>query len=528
MIKRLAELIFAKDKRPSLALVRRSALLTLVLLCIYAAVSLYYLTALQSAMTQVSEVHNRKVELIHRMSNVVQARSLQLYSAAFKDDPWFRDERFMEFRAVAVEFIDLRDRLIALGLEPRERALLDDALDIIRITAPLQEDIMQRILGGEQGQEVWSAIVDQDLPLEMALLNIFQRLAQTVQDNAYAAQLDSEASYHTALRVIAVVTLLIIISVLAGALRVLVRLRSIENSLNEEKELAIGTLNNIADGVIVTDSQGFILSMNRAAGHMTGLAPERALGESIDEVYRLSRPSGDPCMPPGVFATLLSGVATRAHRYQTLEDRQGVLHYVEETVSPIFDENDQRVRVSFIFRDVSADLAHMEQMTWDAQHDHLTGALNRRAFEVELQRACLDTRQGRACTLIYLDLDDFKHLNDTHGHHAGDAFLVALVRTMSSCIRRHDSLARLGGDEFAILLNDCDLNNAQQIVDNLARSISELTFTFEGRALKGAGASIGVHAITSRDTDPETVMRRVDEACYVAKRRGKNQVCIVA
>jgi diguanylate cyclase (GGDEF)-like protein/PAS domain S-box-containing protein len=362
----------------------------------------------------------------------------------------------------------------------------------------------------------------------MALLNLFQRLAETVQDNAYSARRDSEDSYQTALRVLTLLALLIILSVLAGAARVLVRLRSIENSLHEEKELAIGTLNNIADGVIVTDAQGTILSMNRTASHITGMPEAQALGEPIDDIYRLSRANGEPCMPPGVFATLLSGVATRAYRHQILEDRRGSLHYVEETVSPIFDTLDRQVRVSYIFRDVSADLAHMEQMTWDAQHDHLTGALNRRAFEVELQRACLEARQGRSCILIYLDLDDFKRLNDTHGHHAGDAYLVALVRTMSSCIRRHDSLARLGGDEFAILLNDCDLENAQQIVDNLARAVRELTFTFEGRALKGTGASIGVHAITSGDLDAVNVMRRVDEACYVAKRRGKNQVCIVA
>ena len=528
MIKSLAELLFASHKRPSLILVRRVVLLILILLSVLAALSFSYLANLQSAMTQVSEVHNRKVELIHRMSNIVQARSLQLYSVAFREDPWFRDERYMEFRSVAVDFVELRDRLVELGLAPEEQELMDEALDMIRVTAPLQEDLMQRMLGGDEIEAVWSDLVDIDLPLEMALLQQFADLGRRVQDNAYAARQDSEARYHAALRMLSLVTLLIILSVVLGGARMLMRLRYIESSLSEEQELSLGTLNNIADGVIITDEQGLILTMNNRATQMTGVGDEEARGQPVEEIYRLSRPAGDACMPASLFAGLLAGVATRAYRHHVLQDRKGALHYIEETISPIFDQDGGLVRVSYIFRDVSADLARMEKMSWDARHDHLTGALNRRAFEVELERACLEVKQGKTCTIIYLDLDDFKQLNDTYGHHAGDAYLVGLVRTMSSCIRRHDSLARMGGDEFAILLTDCSLEHARQIVDNLLTAIRDMAFTFEGRVLHGVGASIGVLALDGSEQDPDAVMRRVDQACYEAKRSGKNQVRVVA
>jgi diguanylate cyclase (GGDEF)-like protein/PAS domain S-box-containing protein len=526
MIRALAELVLSRETRPSLALIRRSVLMTLALLGIYVGLSLAYLSSLQSAMTQVSEVHNRKVEIIHRMSNIVQARSLYLYTVTLNDDPWFRDEQYMGFRDIAVDFIDLRERLVALGLSSDEHRLLSDALAIIRETAPLQEEIMQRILGEEDGPDVHTDIIEKDLPLELELLSIFDELGRKVQERAYSARLDSENRYHVALRVLTIVTALIVLSILLGAARVVQRLGSIETSLNEEKELAVGTLGNIADGVIVTDAAGLILSMNRSAEQMTGARASKVQGQPVEAVYRPEHPSGDACLPPVEFATLLSGPASRAFRPQRITDPTGGVHHVEETVSPILDATGRTVRVSYIFRDISADMARLEQMSWEASHDHLTGAMNRRAFEMELRRALFTARHGASHTLVYLDLDNFKQLNDAYGHQAGDAFLVQLVKTMSGCIRRHDRLARLGGDEFAVLLRDCSVDDADKILQQLFESVSGMHFLFDGRRLGHPGVSIGVLAVSSEDLDAGSIMHKVDEACYRAKRAGKNRICV--
>ncbi|OOG23623.1 sensor domain-containing diguanylate cyclase [Thioalkalivibrio denitrificans] len=522
----LVQLIFSRHRRPSVALVRRSVLVTLFLLGVYVALSLTYLTSLQSAMTEVSEVHNRKVEIIHQMSNIVQARSLYLYTVALNEDPWFRDDQYMAFRDVAVDFIDLRERLRALGLTSNEAQLLDQALGIIRVTAPLQEDIMQRILGGEDTAKVHADIIEKDLPLELELLSLFDALGEQVRDRAHEARLASENRYHMALRVLSVVTLLIVLSMLLGAARVVQRLGLIEGSLHQEKELAVGTLNNIADGVIVTDASGTILSMNRPAEQMTGISAGDAQGRPIESVYRPAHPSGESCLSPSMFAALLSGPANRAFRPQRLVNASGATHHVEETVSPIVDAAGEAVRVSYIFRDIGADMARLEQMSWEASHDHLTGALNRRAFEMELRQVLASARQGASHTLVYLDLDDFKVLNDTFGHPAGDAYLIELARTMNSRIRRHDRLARLGGDEFVVLLRDCSVEDADTIIRDLFEGISSIDFVFDGRRVPNPGASIGVLAVSPEHPDAESIMRKVDEACYQAKRTGKNRICV--
>lgn len=526
MINSFTDLLAPGRNRPSLSIVRRSVLITLSLLALYVALSLLYLSSLQSDMNRVSEVHNRKVEIIHRMSNIVQARSLYLYTVALNGDPWFRDRQYMEFRNVAVDFIELRERLTSLGLTPRERQLLEEALAIIRVSAPLQEDIMQRILGGEEGAGVHTAIIDEDLPLEIELLSIFAELIREVQDGAYAARAASESRFHVALRVLAMVAALIIISIVLGAARVVTRLRDIETSLNEEKELALGTLDNIADGVIVTDASGTILSINRPAEQLTGTHAPAVQGRCIDEVYNPQHPAGDPSLPATEFARMLCGPASRPFRPQRLMGEGGTACHVQETVSPIFNPAGEAVRVSYIIRDVSADMARMAQMSWEASHDHLTGVLNRRAFELELRGALDSARDGPGHALIYLDLDDFKQLNDSFGHQAGDAFLIQLARTMNGCIRRHDRLARLGGDEFAVLLRDCSVDDAELIVQNLFAGVSGMEFVFEGQRIGGVGVSIGVMPITSGAMDAHGIMRKVDEACYHAKRTGKNRVCV--
>jgi diguanylate cyclase (GGDEF)-like protein len=152
--------------------------------------------------------------------------------------------------------------------------------------------------------------------------------------------------------------------------------------------------------------------------------------------------------------------------------------------------------------------------------------MNRRAFEMELRRALFTARHGASHTLVYLDLDNFKQLNDAYGHQAGDAFLVKLVKTMSGCIRRHDRLARLGGDEFAVLLRDCSVDDADKILQQLFESVSGMHFLFDGRRLGHPGVSIGVLAVSSEDLDAGSIMHKVDEACYRAKRAGKNRICV--
>ena len=165
-----------------------------------------------------------------------------------------------------------------------------------------------------------------------------------------------------------------------------------------------------------------------------------------------------------------------------------------------------------------------EHLSWQASHDALTQLPNRREFEATAARH-LETarRDGTRHAVLFVDLDQFKVVNDTCGHLAGDALLRSLAEVLAGKTRRSDTLARLGGDEFGVLLEGCDLLHAQRLASQLLTAIRAFRFAWEGRVF-ALGASIGVAAITAESRDLEAVLSAADTACYLAKDNGRNQV----
>jgi diguanylate cyclase (GGDEF)-like protein len=177
-----------------------------------------------------------------------------------------------------------------------------------------------------------------------------------------------------------------------------------------------------------------------------------------------------------------------------------------------------------LMADIEARRAAEESLSWQATHDTLTDLENRRQFEVHLRQHIESARaQGKQHALLYIDLDQFKVVNDTCGHLAGDALLRELAQLIAARMRRGDSLARLGGDEFGVLLAECDLLHAQRVAAQLLSTVRGFRFAWQGRVFT-LGASIGVAAVTGESPDPDSVMAAADTACYVAKDKGRNQV----
>jgi diguanylate cyclase (GGDEF)-like protein len=163
-------------------------------------------------------------------------------------------------------------------------------------------------------------------------------------------------------------------------------------------------------------------------------------------------------------------------------------------------------------------------MIYLASHDALTGLLNRREFEARLLRAILSARhEEREHALLYLDLDEFKVINDTCGHLVGDEMLKQVTALLRSRVRRSDALARLGGDEFGVLLEDCPALRARQTAEEIRRTLRDFRFSFRDQVFE-VGASIGLVPIASSSGDLAQVMSTADAACYVAKDRGRNRV----
>jgi diguanylate cyclase (GGDEF)-like protein len=166
--------------------------------------------------------------------------------------------------------------------------------------------------------------------------------------------------------------------------------------------------------------------------------------------------------------------------------------------------------------------AEKERLAWQASHDWLTGLSNRRAFEARLQSELDETAAG-PLGLILLDLDQFKNVNDSCGHLAGDRLLCQVSRLLQQDRRPHDLVARLGGDEFGLILPRCPLSNAVDIAERLRRSLELFSFAWDDRCF-AMTASIGVTCIADGNTTLEDAMRRADAACYRAKDKGRNRV----
>ncbi|TAK55723.1 MAG: EAL domain-containing protein [Gammaproteobacteria bacterium] len=298
-----------------------------------------------------------------------------------------------------------------------------------------------------------------------------------------------------------------------------------EQRLFEEKERAEVTLQSIADAVITTDRCGTIDYQNPVAEKLTGWPAAEACGRPISEVVQLvaeigAEPVGDP-----VAAVLGSGAAVSLADHTVLVSRSGPEVPIQATIAPIRDRNGQTAGAVMVFSDVSRERRMKRLLSYQAAHDALTGLINRREFEQRLNAALESARADDAVrhALVYVDLDQFKVVNDTCGHPAGDQLLRQVTGVLQTRVRANDVLARLGGDEFGVLLENCAPDQALRIADSLRQAIRDLRFSWDSNLLQ-IGASIGIVEINHDTESVAALLSAADIACYSAKDGGRNRV----
>jgi diguanylate cyclase (GGDEF)-like protein len=207
-----------------------------------------------------------------------------------------------------------------------------------------------------------------------------------------------------------------------------------------------------------------------------------------------------------------------------LQTPANVDYAIELTAAPIHDDEGQIAGAVLVFRDVTEMRTLARELGYQAAHDPLTGLLNRREFERHLQRLLDQARaHNQMHALCYIDLDLFKVINDTCGHIAGDELLRQLGQNLRGRMRKSDVLARLGGDEFGVLLENCDLEQAERVVPFLQQAIREFRFVWEDKSFEVA-ASIGLAPITAGSGSLHDLLRTADLACYAAKDAGRNRI----
>jgi diguanylate cyclase (GGDEF)-like protein/PAS domain S-box-containing protein len=297
-----------------------------------------------------------------------------------------------------------------------------------------------------------------------------------------------------------------------------------EEALFREKESAQITLQSIGDGVVTTDARGVIDYLNPVAESLTGWRLEDGQGRAIEEVFRAFHEETCEPLENPLAVAIRRTRSIKSVRPMLLIRRDGNEIYVESTASPIRDGSGAVSGGVLVFHDVSEARELNRRLSYHASHDVLTGLVNRREFESRMERALKSARaRETSYALCYLDLDQFKIVNDTCGHSAGDALLGQVGALLKSKVRWRDTLARLGGDEFAILLESCSLDEAMRTAEALREAVRNFKFTWEERTFR-LGASIGVVPISADNADVASVLSAADSACQAAKEAGRNRV----
>jgi diguanylate cyclase (GGDEF)-like protein/PAS domain S-box-containing protein len=300
--------------------------------------------------------------------------------------------------------------------------------------------------------------------------------------------------------------------------------RRAEEELQREQTRAQVTLASIGDGVIRTDPEGLVDYLNPVAEALTGYQSHEAQGRPLDEIYIVIDESTRQTRRDSIARCLEQERVVLLAGPSLLVSRDGSEYSVRDSVAPIRDAQGQITGAVLVTQDVSKLRALEREMTYLARHDSLTGLINRREFESELVNALDEAhRGGRHHALCYLDLDEFKVVNDTCGHVAGDELLRQLTAVLNAAVREADVLARLGGDEFGVLLRDCTSAAAVEVAQKLCATVRQFRFTWEHR-LFNVGASIGVVPLIATSGSLDQVLSAADAACYVAKERGRGRV----
>ncbi len=301
-------------------------------------------------------------------------------------------------------------------------------------------------------------------------------------------------------------------------------LRTLTRQLSDQHELLRVTLQSIGDAVITTDAQGAVTWLNPAAERMTGWLTAEAAGRPLVQVFHIvNEETREPTENP-VATCLKQGKTVGLANHTVLVSRDGDEYGIEDSAAPIRNAAGELLGVVLVFHDVTEQRRLSGEMSYRASHDALTGLINRAEFEARLRRTLNKAHEERSQhALMYIDLDQFKLVNDACGHSVGDQLLQQVAKLMGETVRARDTLARLGGDEFAVILEHCTTEQAQRVAQQICDRMDDFRFVHDGRRFR-IGTSIGLVPLDTRWANTAAVMQAADTSCYAAKEAGRNRV----
>ncbi|MFZ1386431.1 MAG: EAL domain-containing protein [Thiolinea sp.] len=280
-------------------------------------------------------------------------------------------------------------------------------------------------------------------------------------------------------------------------------------------------LEELAGGVITVSGEGTVIYLNKSAELLTGYTQSEVVGKAVNDILEIEDSAGKAIVPRVMDVH-------KAHPQHLLQFGQvkllpktGDALYVELHTTHLHDPANTLV---FIFRDVTADRKVINRLYQQASHDALTGLMNRRSFEECIEQVAHDEANLlKTHVLVSIDLDNFKIVNDTCGHQAGDELLKQVAHIFQRFVRQTDKVARMGGDEFAIFLENCALEKARAIMESVLTEMRNFRFSWEGKIFTVTGSIGLVEFLPSPDLVLKNLFSDADKACYTAKALGRNQ-----
>jgi two-component system CheB/CheR fusion protein len=298
-------------------------------------------------------------------------------------------------------------------------------------------------------------------------------------------------------------------------------------ALNKEKHIAQATLNSISDGVIRVEESGVIDFMNPAAQRLLQWDRESVKRKHVEEIFKVFA-DNEPVDVKAIVEVVCQNYTANIPEcdHFIMKTRYGQDIVIEFNITSLSDNENNSPSALIVFRDVTERHSQLKQLLWNSKHDPLTGLINRDEIERRIELAIMTARRSHiTSTFLYLDLDQFKLVNDTCGHLAGDQLLKQVSEIIISCIRSRDTVARLGGDEFAVLLDKCPLVDSEKTAKKIQTAISDYRFAWEEKLFR-IGVSIGMVEINERSVQVSDILSESDGACYSAKEQGRNRIQI--
>lgn len=514
-------------KKPSSALLPVIAGFSVMLLLLLAvtAIGVTHIRLLSDQITAIVSERNQKSDYAATMHGLQQARFQSLILASGMEDAFSRDEEMMRFSRMAGDFIKVRDRFLALPIDASENLLWEALRNEVRQVEMHANQVLDLLQSDRL--TLARAYIKQILtPHQMAMMQGWEDLLQLQREKNQQALLQANAARD---RAVGLAIGLSAAALIVGALISLFVVRwsqRLEKDLFEEKERAQITLQAIGDAVVRIDANLITHYLNPVAEHLVGQMSRDATGKPIDGILRLFEKDSRQEITTRIGQEALRGSPCALPPGACLTSAQGMEFEVEGVCSPIHTPAGEIMGAVLVLRDVTESREMQRKLLWQANLDSLTGLVNRRAFEEKVARALNSKRAAEfPASLLFIDLDRFKYINDSAGHAAGDELLRQLGRIMQTRMRDVDLLARIGGDEFGIMLASCPPEIAERIASVLLESIANFNFVWDGKQYS-VGASIGLVHIPPHWASLDECLAAADAACYQAKRKGRNEIVV--